>query len=195
MPEGWGKLDNNAAAGGDDEDDVDMEITFTPGLMEKKGEDETTLEKYQRKLKEKRKKRKEEVKETAKGNEVQGKKKSKQPLDDFFDADSESEEDVKKGKKGKKVKVADEPRTAATAEELALLVESDNLNGVAKHFDMSAVLKAEKKTGKKGKRGRKEKHRQNDQDTQGDFRIDVADDRFKALHEDHAFAIDPSNPQ
>ena len=195
MPEGWGKLDNNAGGGGDDEDDVDMEITFTPGLTEKKGEDETTLEKYQRKLKEKRKKRKEEVKEAAKGNEVQGKKKSKQPLDDFFDADSESEEDVKKGKKGKKVKVADEPRTAATAEELALLVESDNLNGVAKHFDMSAVLKAEKKTGKKGKRGRKEKHRQNDQDTQEDFRIDVADDRFKALHEDHAFAIDPSNPQ
>ena len=172
-----------------------MEITFTPGLTDKKGEDETTLEKYQRKLKEKRKKRKEEAKEASKGEEVQEKKKPKKPLDDFFDADSESEEDTKKSKKGKKVKVASEPRTAATAEELALLVESDNLNGVAKHFDMSAVLKAEKKTGKKGKRGRKEEHRPNDQDTQEDFRINVADERFKALHEDHAFAIDPSNPQ
>jgi hypothetical protein len=177
-----------------------MEITFTPGLTEKKGEDETTLEKYQRKLKEKRKKRKEEAKETAKEKEVQVKKKPKQPLDDFFDADSESEEDAedtKNGKKGKKGKdkVADEPRTAATAEELALLVASDNPNGVAKHFEMSAVLKAEKKTGKKGKRGRKEKHKPNDQDTQEDFRIDVADERFKALHENHAFAIDPSNPQ
>ena len=177
-----------------------MEITFTPGLTEKKGEDETTLEKYQRKLKEKRKKRKEEVRETAKEKEVQMKKKPKQPLDDFFDADSESEEDAgdtKKGKKGKKDKdkAADEPRTAATAEELALLVASDNPSGVAKHFEMSAVLKAEKKTGKKGKRGRKEKHKPNDQDTQEDFRIDVADERFKALHENHAFAIDPSNPQ
>lgn len=176
-----------------------MEITFTPGLVDKKGEDETTLEKYQRKLKEKRKKRKEEARDAASGKEVQGKKKPKQPLDDFFDADSESEEDVeevtRKGKKGKKAKVADKPRTAATAEELALLVESDNLNGVAKHFDMSAVLKAEKKTGKKGKKSRKEKHKQNDQDTQEDFRIDVADERFKSLHEDHAFAIDPSNPQ
>ena len=171
-----------------------MEITFTPGLTDKKGEDETTLEKYQRKLKEKRKKRKEEAKEASKGEEVQEKKKPKKPLDDFFDADSESEEDTKKSKKGK-VKVASEPRTAATAEELALLVESDNLNGVAKHFDMSAVLKAEKKTGKKGKRGRKEEHKPNDQDIQEDFRIDVADERFKALHEDHAFAIDPSNPQ
>ena len=174
-----------------------MEITFTPGLTDKKGEDETTLEKYQRKLKEKRKKRKEEARESTRGKEVQEKKKPKKPLDDFFDAGSESEEDMEdtKGEKSKNVKVADEPRTAATVEELALLVESDNPNGVAKHFDMSAVLKAEKKTGKKGKRGRKEKQRLNDQDTQEDFRIDVADERFKALHEDHAFAIDPSNPQ
>ena len=200
MPEGWGKVDHRAG-GGDDEDDVDMEITFTPGLTDKKAGDETTLEKYQRKLKEKRKKRKEETKEAAKEKEVQQKKKPKQPLDDFFDADSESGEDVEedrnKGKKGKKVKVkgGDEPRTAATAEELALLVASDNPNGAAKHFDMSAVLKAEKKSAKKGKRGRKEKHGLGDQDTQEDFRIDVADERFKSLHEDHAFAIDPSNPQ
>jgi len=175
-----------------------MEITFTPGLTDKKGGDETTLEKYQRKLKEKRKKRMEDARESARGKEVQEKKKPKKPLDDFFDADSESGEDMedtKKGKKGKKVKAAEEPRTAATVEELALLVESDNPNGVAKHFDMSAVLKAEKKTGKKGKRGEKEKHRPNDQDIQKDFRIDVGDERFKALHEDHAFAIDPSNPR
>jgi len=198
LPEGWGKSGDDVGRGDGDGSDVDMEITFTPGLTDKRGEDENTLEKYQRKVKEKRKKRKEEARESARGKEVQEKKKPQKPLDDFFDADSESEEDVedtKKGKKGKEVKVADEPRTAATVEELALLVESDNPNGAAKHFDMSAVLKAEKKTGKKGKRGRKEKHRSNDQDTQEDFRIDVADERFKALHEDHAFAIDPSNPQ
>jgi len=201
LPEGWGKSDGHTGGGGDDEDDVDMEITFTPGLTEKKGEDETTLEKYQRKLREKRKKRKDEVKEAVKEKEVQQKKKPKQPLDDFFDAASESEDDVeedtKKGKKGKKVKVdvAGEPRKAATAEELALLVASDNPNGAAKHFDMSAVLKAEKRSAKKGKKKRKEKHGPNDQDIQEDFGIDVADERFKALHEDHAFAIDPSNPR
>lgn len=177
-----------------------MEITFTPGLTDKNAEDETTLEKYQRKLREKRKKRKEEARGTVKEKEAQ-KKKPKQSLDDFFDADSESEGDVeeerKKGKKGKKAKAkaADEPRRAATAEELALLVASDNSNGAAKHFDMSAVVKAEKKSAKKGKRERKERHGPNDQDTQEDFRINVADERFKALHEDHAFAIDPSNPQ
>ena len=172
---------------------MDMEVTFTPGLTDDKGEDETTLEKYQRKLKEKRK---EEAKEAAKEKEVQQKKKPKQPLDDFFDAESESEEDAedrKKGKRGQKAKTKDanEPRTTATAEELALLVTSDNPNG-AKHFDMSAVLKAEKKRGKKGKR---EKHGANEQEMQEEFRIDVGDERFKALHEDHAFAIDPSNPR
>lgn len=173
-----------------------MEITFTPGLTDKKGEDETTLEKYQRKLREKRKKRKEEARGSAKDKEIQQKKKQKQPLDDFFDADGGSEEDVEETTKGKKIKAkeASESRTPATAEELALLAASDNPHG-AKHFDMSAVLKAEKKFGKKGKKVRKEKHGLNDQDTQEDFRIDVADDRFKALHENHAFAIDPSNPQ
>lgn len=176
-----------------------MEITFTPGLTDKKGEDETTLEKYQRKLREKRKQRKEEAKGAAKDKEVQQKKEQKRPLDDFFDADSGGEEDAEesaKGKKGKKVKVkeASESRPPATAEELALLAASDNPHG-AKHFDMSAVLKAEKKSGKKGRKGKKEKHGPNDQDTQEDFRIDVADERFKALHENHAFAIDPSNPQ
>jgi len=29
---------------------------------------------------------------------------------------------------------------------------------------------------------------------QHDFTIDVKDQRFRALHEDHVFAIDPSNP-
>ena len=193
LPEGWGNFNDHAG----DEDDVDMEVTFMPGLTDEKGEDETTLEKYQRKLKEKRKKKKEEAREVAKEKETQ-QKKPKQPLDDFFDAGSESEEDAEETKKRKekkaKAKDTGEPRTAATAEELALLVASDKPNG-ARHFDMSAVLKAEKKSGKKGKKGRKEKHGPNDQDTQEDFHINVADERFKALHEDHSFAIDPSNPR
>lgn len=176
-----------------------MEITFTPGFAESKGEDETTLEKYQRKLREKRKKKKEEAREVVREKEVRRKERPKQPLDDFFDVGSEGEEGVedrKKGKKGGKIKTSDanEPRTAATADELALLVASDNPNG-AKHFEMSAVLKAEKKSGKKGKKGRKEKDGSNEQDAQEDFQIDIADERFKALHEDYTFAIDPSNPQ
>ena len=51
MPEGWG------TGAGEDGASVDMEITFTPGLSAGTGDqDETTLEKYQRKMKEKKKK-------------------------------------------------------------------------------------------------------------------------------------------
>ena len=59
--QGFGDVEDEE--GGDD-DDVDMEITFMPGLSERKGEEEeTSIEKYQRKMREKKKKRKEERKE------------------------------------------------------------------------------------------------------------------------------------
>jgi len=148
MPEGWG--DDGAS-------DVDMEITFTAGLTGKADEgDETTLEKYQRKMREKRKKRKEEVKEkgTSKAKEVA------EDDDEFFERESSGEEDAKPQKKGKKDRkqkkdVDDKPsrseREEATAEELALLATSNNPGAEKNHFDFKAVLKAEKTKGKKQK--------------------------------------------
>lgn len=197
LPEGWGR-------DGDDPGDVDMEITFTPGLSESRGaKDETTLDKYQRKMKEKRRKRKDEVKEKAV-------EKEKNVGDDFFEVDSgddeSGEEDVpsrsqkggpkKKGKdaKGRKVSPEAISRPVTTAEELGLLVASDNPNAEPKHFNLKAVLKAEKKLKGKGKRGKKNRA-EDENEIQEDFSIDVKDERFKALHEDHTFAIDPSNPQ
>lgn len=175
LPEGWGARD--------DEDDIDMEITFTPGLSEKKGDgEETTLDKYQRKLREKRKKRKEEVKES---KPTEG--------DDFFEADEDERPAAKgkKGKHGKKVEVEElAPRVESTAEELALVATSDNPNAEPHHFDMKAILKAEKKKGKK----KKSKHGEEEKELQEDFAIDVTDERFKMLHEDPTFAIDPTNP-
>lgn len=211
LPEGWG-----AGAGADGSDgDVDMEITFTPGLSTRRGaEEETTIERYARKMREKKKKRKEERKETEKGKDTAGKKGG---LDDeFFGEDSDesaAEEDEKaaeaarpaKGKKGKKPARAASPASPAaaekaksTAEELALVAIADNPAAEPQHFDMKAVLKAEKARGKK-RRGKKGTHAQEEEqeepELQKDFAIDVADERFKAVHEDHTFAIDPSNPQ
>ncbi|KAF8905527.1 hypothetical protein CPB84DRAFT_1844934 [Gymnopilus junonius] len=186
MPEGWGDDDNA--------EDVDMEITFTPGLSDKKSpEDETTLERYQRKMKEKKKKRKEEVKEVVK---------EKKQEDEFFEPDSEGEtERADKGKSQKdrtqKSRNAEPDqespsRTKATAEELALLVTSDNHTAEPKHFNLKSVIKAEKqKKRKKGKKGKAE----DDNEAQEDFVMDVKDERFKALFENHQFAIDPTNPQ
>jgi len=57
---------------------------------------------------------------------------------------------------------------------------------------MKAVVRAEKKRGRKGK---KNKQASELEELQEDFSVNVKDDRFKALHEDYTFAIDPSNPQ
>ena len=190
MPEGWG--DDEAV------DDVDMEITFTPGLRDKKvKEDETTLERYQRKMKEKKKKKKEEG---------TGKTERKQLEDDFFeqasdeealdedvDGDRHSEHRPTKGNKTANRRKDSNLRPEAAAEELALLVASDNPNVEPKHFNIKSVIKAEKQ--KKRKKGRKAKGDVDTNEIQEDFILDVKDERFKALHEDHQFAIDPSNPQ
>ena len=141
-------------------------------------------------------------------------KKSKAIDDDFFDAGSESEsdgmeeengtgarKDIKSKKNSRNKLEESEPQAEvrpATEAELELLVAPDDVSTAShkNHFDMKAILKAEKAKGKKrGKKNKKKGGREEDEDIQEDFRIDVKDDRFKALHEDHTFAIDPSNPQ
>ncbi|KAI0669809.1 hypothetical protein C8Q78DRAFT_976734 [Trametes maxima] len=214
MPEGWGRDKGRGGfSDGEGSDDVDMEITFTPGLSAAKDDkDETTLEKYQRKMKEKKKKRKEEMLERRKdGQEGATVAKKGDGLDDdFFGADSAEsaeEDEAPREKKGKGVDKRskrkdkgedDEERPArveSTAEELALIAASENPDAEVKHFDMKAVLRAEKRGGKK-KKGKKGKKGADDgeADLQEDFRIDVKDERFQAVLDDHTFAIDPSNP-
>ncbi|KAH9858106.1 hypothetical protein C2E23DRAFT_164513 [Lenzites betulinus] len=208
LPEGWGRGDGFGDDG--DGDDVDMEITFTPALSSAKGDkDETTLEKYQRKMKEKKKLRKEEVREKRKPGTEEKSEKKKSLDDDFFDGGSDDESEAAeaprdkkskgKGKEGKrKVKAVDDEdkpaRVESTAEELALIAASENPDAEIKHFDMKAVLRSEKRGGKK-KRGKKGKKGAEDEaEVQEEFAIDVKDDRFKAVLEDHTYAIDPSNP-
>lgn len=184
-PEGWG-ADGDARSGGDH--DVDMEITFMPALSKKVGEgDETTLEKYQRKVKEKRNRRKE-----GKGKQDDNEKEK----DEFFEASGDEKEEVDQNKtdqssRGKKMKGLKETRKEATAAELALLVAPDKASDEPSHFNLKSVIKAEKDRKRKGKRGKGEE----DNEAQEDFVVNVKDERFKALFENHQFAVDPSNPQ
>ena len=215
LPEGWGNSGFDARGDGDD-DDVDMEVTFMPALSEKKDEEETTLEKYQRKMREKRKKRKEEGKEgqaerpgSPEAANKGARKGKSAPEDDFFrDSGSEAEAEQVlakskgkdgKGKKSRRVEEAEEAqeRRPSTKEELSLVVTPDAIANEPKHFDMKAVLRAEKgKKKKKSKRGKKGGDEDDgERELQEDFSIDVKDDRFAAVHEDYTFAIDPSNPQ
>lgn len=166
---------NKASEEGDEdgEEDVDMEITFTPGLNEsKKAEpkeegEETTLEKYKRKEKERR---------TAR---IQKWQESKEAKEDEEHEEAEKS-DKKKGKKDKK----DREKKKKEMEQLALLVDEE---GDAKHFDMKDIIKAEKNAKKKSK------YRQEGL-VEDKFDMPVNDPRFTALYDDHEFAIDPSKP-
>lgn len=180
LPEGWGGHP-------DGQGDVDMEITFTPGLSEKKDQDESTLDKYQRKTREKRKKKKAELKQ-------QGLKEQSHGLrDEFFE---DGKEDAHGSDHSSKPQLLsdDASRPLSTLEESKLFTTSDVLETKPKHFDIKTVLKAEKGQARKMKN--RKKHKQmDDNELQDDFSIDVNDVRFKALHDDHQYAIDPSNPR
>ncbi|GAA6038371.1 hypothetical protein JCM8097_007615 [Rhodosporidiobolus ruineniae] len=88
--------------------------------------------------------------------------------------------------------------------ELALLVGSDDEDVLGadgeggRHFDMRQILKAEKNKGKKAPKARgkgKKGAAKEVEAVKDEFKIDVQDDRFKSLHEDFDYAIDPSNPR
>lgn len=150
----------------DEEDDVDMEITFDPGLNDKRKDDneteEDTLAAYKRKQKERRKARLEKFKQEKQVEEPQVNEKN--------------------SKKHKKSKSGNERGN----EELELLIKDNNDEGEDRHFNMKDIRKAEKKRGKKSK-----KHEVTD--TQDNFEIDLNDNRFQEVFEQREYNIDPSN--
>lgn len=158
----------------DDEGDVDMEITFNPGLDENAApepeKEETTIEAYKRKEKERRARRMENFKA--------------QKNDEAADPENEKKGKRDKGKNKKKSKpTADDERARA---ELELLV-SDNENET-EHFNMRDIIKAEKKKGKKSKKSVKDAG-----EVQDNFQVDLSDPRFSEVFENHEYAIDPTS--
>ncbi|PVF93492.1 hypothetical protein CPB86DRAFT_790053 [Serendipita vermifera] len=215
LPEGWGGVRGDKTEG--------MVITFTPGLSEhptgdtdglngksKKPEEEyeTTLERYQRKRKEKKKAKKKareearhEHKEQERGEKSRKKEKKARVNDAFFEADSDegsSDEEEGKRLKGSQQERRDEENVATDAE-LALLLADPSRAGKVKHFDMTEIMRAEKRAGKsdkyKKKRKRKVEEKTGEEGGADDnFEINLEDPRFKSVLEDHQFAIDPAHP-
>jgi hypothetical protein len=187
----------------------DMEITFTPALTESSGgkkdvEDETTAERYIRKERERKARRKERA---AAKSENDSKDAANEPEEDlgfddpFFTIDepkkaSKTQLHKEERRKKREAREAEEKKGAVDRAQLELLMEDnhDEESGHLKHFNMDEILKAEKKKNKK-------KHKKSKKDTadagglQENFKIDAGDDRFKALFEEHEFAIDPSDPK
>ncbi|ANZ74518.1 BA75_00102T0 [Komagataella pastoris] len=148
-------------------DDVDMEITFTPGLSEaealkqqaeSEGRELSTIEKLQQREKERKKQRKERIKELMKNN---------------------------------KEAIKESRRKPEETRELVIENNTDAEDDDA-HFNMKDIVKAEKQKKRKGK----SKTKNIDQEMlQDDFKPDLKDERFTEIFEEHEFAIDPTQAQ
>ncbi|KAL2121144.1 hypothetical protein VTJ04DRAFT_5171 [Mycothermus thermophilus] len=190
----------------------EMEITFTPALSgkpEKKEEEETTIEKYKRKERERKERRKAKALAKKQGLDpdavLEQQDQAQEPVEDLgFDDPFFTTEPVKPSKSAlrkeermrkRAAREKEEAENAAQKAQLELLMADEN--GGADHldhFDMREIAKAEKLKGKKKKKGKK--GLQEDRGgLQQDFQMDVNDPRFKAVFENHEFAIDPSNPK
>ncbi|KAL7934288.1 hypothetical protein V8C35DRAFT_302198 [Trichoderma chlorosporum] len=198
----------------------EMEVTFTPALSGEKAKkdekEETTIEKYARKERERKEKKRQAAKakrealnddnsdaESDVNVVAGGDDDDDEDLgfdDPFFtteDPAPTSKTSVRKEERRKK-REAREAAEARDAEEKAhlskVMAEDANDNQVdhLDHFDMNEILRAEKQKSKKAKYQKKSK---GDVGLQEGFKMDVKDDRFKAVFDSHEFAIDPSNPK
>jgi len=207
----WGKGDRGLPDMQDSHGKADgnMEITFKAGLSATAAKDDeenlTTLEKYQRRMKEKkdRKKEKRELKAGSRAADTDSKPVRPEEDDFFGGADDDVPEPVSKPKRKDK---GSDNMVAPTTESTAKLPKAKMANNLsaslasavdeAKHFSMSDIVKAEKAEGKKKrKRTRKDKTEREVELGDAGFKVDVQDDRFKVLYDEPEFAIDPSNPQ
>ena len=201
----------------------DMEVTFTSGLageptresiFENEPEkDETTLDKYVRKERERKKRRKEKMKTLKQGetadesaDEATETKTEEKPQEDkqeeddmgfddpfFNDPDSKASSAARrkeeKRKKREEREAAEEAAAAQRAELELLMVDDKKAN--IKHFDMNEIEKAEKQARRKGKG--KGKSKAEAPAINDNFQMNVSDPRFASLYESHEFAIDPTN--
>ncbi|KAI1184516.1 hypothetical protein F5B17DRAFT_77896 [Nemania serpens] len=190
----------------------DMQVTFTPALMgdEKKKEpqaEETTVEKYIRKERERKARKKEKAVSKRNGGEAEDGEEPAEPEEDlgfddpFFTADepakiSKSAERKEERRRRREEKEATATENAAQKAQLEKIMADGSTNQADRleHFNMNEITRAEKKKSKKYKK--KGKHQDEDHGgLQEGFEMNVNDDRFKAVFEDHEFAIDPSNPK
>ncbi|KAH9891449.1 hypothetical protein F4778DRAFT_335461 [Xylariomycetidae sp. FL2044] len=194
----------------------DMQVTFSAALMgedEKRKEltevEETTIEKYKRKEKERkaRKKEKAVAKRGDLAEETEVPVEASEPGDDLgfddpFFTTEEPEKVIKHSERKQerlKKRAAKEAEATEKAAQLAQLeqVMADDSKGHADHldhFDMNEIVRAEKQKTKKHKKKGKQPVVDHG-GLQDGFEMNTGDSRFKAVFENHEFAIDPSNPR
>lgn len=205
-----------------------LQVTFSSGIsgeeanrgsvFEKEPErDETAVEKYIRKEKERKSRRKEKLRHRATASSHNDPlvgiesgpvvRANAQPedlgfSDPFFANPSTLTKKPLKSKSQKPSKNSTPPPPSTTSlAELELLTLPDHSTSSGqpmKHFDMNEIALAEKvarRSGKKRKLSRREKAAVDSMKAGGgdDFQMNVADPRFRAVFERAEFAIDPSH--
>ncbi|KAI9821708.1 MAG: pre-rRNA-processing protein esf1 [Pycnora praestabilis] len=212
----------------------DMQITFSSGLSISRANsavfenepliEESTVEVYKRKEKERKARRKERAKATRDGGgegtdtkepanpkaiaEDNTDKQADLGFDDpFFTApadDKAAASALRKEERRKKrdQRAADDAATSAQHAELELLMVDDDIKNGSKanvsHFNMNEIQRAEKrakKQGKKGAKGHTDKGPGITTTEQDGFEMNVSDPRFASLYKSHDYAIDPTNPR
>jgi hypothetical protein len=195
----------------------EMQVTFSAGLSANatKGSvfenepilNETTVEKYVRKQKERKQARKERAKALKEGRDPdadaipktseENQDSDEDPwADPFFEADpdaakaskSESRKSTKAKQREDREKQAEEEATERANLELLMVDDEDSK---VRHFDMNDIAKAEKAKKKNKKKGPKADVIATDDG----FEINADDPRFAKLYESHEYAIDPTNPR
>ncbi|KAI0099021.1 hypothetical protein GGR51DRAFT_403947 [Nemania sp. FL0031] len=192
----------------------DMQVTFTAALMgdektkKEPQAEETTVEKYIRKERERKARKKEKAVSKRNGGEIdEDGDEPAEPEEDlgfddpFFTTDepvkasksAERKEERRRRREEKEATAAEDAAQKAQLEKI-MADGSENQAEHLDHFNMNEITRAEKKKSKKFKK----KGKKQDEDHGGlqeGFEMNVNDDRFKAVFEDHEFAIDPSNPK
>ena len=200
--------------------DSEMQVTFSAALSTnpEKGSvfenepplQETTLEKYVRKQKERKEKRKakwEAVKEGRDPDAAVSEEQPKTPAiadadeedpwnDPFFEADPSvakaAQKQSNKAQRAQKREEREKAEAAAAAERANLeLLMVDDEGSKVEHFNMNEIAKAEKAR----KKGKKKAKTEKEVVVEDNFKINVEDPRFAKLYESHEFAIDPTNPK
>lgn len=181
------------------EEDVDMEITFTPGLDEQTGqmsdsdeEEETTIEKYKRKEKERRKRRMEKFKEskrkTDQEDDIQGQQDEGPSKSTNKSTNNSNSNSKGKSKANNKDKANKDP-------ELELLLMDDDFSKLRASGEQTTHggLENDEKFSKKKIKSKKSKKLQKLEEAESQF--DIKDSRFQDLFDNPDFAIDPTAPQ
>ncbi|EWC48621.1 hypothetical protein DRE_01843 [Drechslerella stenobrocha 248] len=196
----------------------DMEVTFSAALTAEDGKkediferDETTIERYVRKEKERKKMRKEKMKEKRvidngeeeEGGDDDGQDEPAEDLgfnDPFFENPEKSNAESKAARKQKRREEKEKITTeqAAKREQLEALMAADGEDSSLQHFNMNDILKREKLAKLKGKAAKRMAKKQGVKEAEGlqdGYKLDVNDSRFAAIYETTEFAIDPTNPR